>query len=127
MAIYYKTNGERDYLRENEEHQANHARGAADTAFIHAIVWIIVAALSSVLGYLFALPFRYGYGKHFLWALFFLLFVAPVVATVAILAVKIHADPAVFLSGWQRLVVQHPGAASWTWAVRDLTKALAAI
>ena len=105
----------------NDQHRMSPIKdsSAENAAVVHAIAIPIIMLFSTAIGYLLALPFRYGYGKHFLWALFFLFFVAPVVATVAILAMGVHAHPEAAIHGWQVLVAQHPGAASWTWAFKD--------
>ncbi|MHB1604398.1 MAG: hypothetical protein ACYCTJ_12280, partial [Acidithiobacillus ferrooxidans] len=74
------------------------------------------------LAFVLFLPFRYGYGKHFL----FLIFVAPLLLIFGWVAVelvlKIHAEPQVFLAHWQAHVIRHPAAGHWTWLVQDLTR-----
>jgi hypothetical protein len=113
MSIY------RDPYQKQREDQAWRAKEKADTDFIHGIVWAIIPLLSLAVGRILAVPFRYGYGKHFL----FLIFVAPLLLIfgwVAVeLAMKIHAEPQVFLAHWQAHVIRHPAAVHWTWLVRD--------
>ena len=107
------------FRRRNATHRNASSSGSGSGSGSDPIVDLVVWLSSLVIGRPIAYLVRAGYGKHLVWFAFFLFFVAPVIATVAILAMKIHADPAVFLAGWQRLVVQHPGAASWTWVFRD--------
>jgi len=88
-------------------------------------VWIFSLPIKALFWPL-TLAIRHGYGKHLL----FLFFVAPIIlfvgACVVALVMGVHAHPQVFLGNWQTYVAQHPGAAHWTWLVRDLTQTLAA-
>ena len=109
------------YQRERED-RARRAAEAADTAFIHGIVWAIISLFSLAIGHLLALAIRHGYGKHVL----FLVFVAPLLLMfgwgAVELVLKIHAEPQVFLAHWQAHVIRHPSAGHWTWLVQDLTR-----
>lgn len=132
MTIYWKANGERDWIRENaernwqreEEHRASRKRKSSPEE-IELWGWIFGLPIRA-LAFILFLPFRYGYGKHFL----FLIFVAPLLLIfgwVAVeVAMKIHAEPQVFLANWQLYIVRHPAAVHWTWLIRDMTQALAA-
>ncbi|OCX73010.1 hypothetical protein A6M27_06030 [Acidithiobacillus thiooxidans] len=129
MTMYWKANGERDLIRENAEEwnqemalEAERARRKRKPTReeIEFSVWIFNLPFRAI-GWLLALPFRYGYGKQYLWALLFLFFVAPVTFFVGAFVLGIHAHPQAFLAFWQTYVIQHPGAASWTWAIRGFT------
>ena len=129
MTTYWKANGERDWVRETaernwqreqEEHRAWLERKPTREE-IEFSVWIFNLPIKALAFVLF-LPFRYGYGKHFL----FLIFVAPLLLIFGWVAVelvlKIHAEPQVFLAHWQAHVIRHPAAGHWTWLVQDLTQ-----
>ena len=112
----YKPNGERDYyLEQIEREEAERRAQPVDGEFWAYIFSLPIKALAFVL----FLPFRYGYGKHFL----FLIFVAPVLlffaAMVVAMVMGIHAHPQDFLAFWQSYVARHPGTVQWTWVIRD--------
>jgi hypothetical protein len=130
MAVYYKENGERDWNRENHEdalrrYHEHHIRETSDGVAIE-LAWKAVSTLLKPFAYLLFLPVRYGYGKQYLWTLLFLFFVVPIILLVGAVALKIHAEPQVFLANWQLYVVRHPAAVQWTWLIRDMTQTLAA-
>ena len=115
----YKPNGERDYYLEQIEREVAELHARPGDGELWAYIFSLpIKALAFVL----FLPFRYGYGKHFL----FLIFVAPVLlffaAMVVALVLGVHAHPQVFMGDWQAYVIRHPGAVHWTWLVRDLTQ-----
>ncbi|MBE7566320.1 hypothetical protein H7F08_06245 [Acidithiobacillus sp. HP-11] len=119
----YKPNGERDHYLEQIEREVAELHARPGDGELWAYIFSLpIKALAFVL----FLPFRYGYGKHFL----FLIFVAPLLLIFGWVAVelvlKIHAEPQVFLAHWQAHVIRHPAAVHWTWLVRDLTQTLAA-
>jgi len=129
MTTYWKANGERDWVRETaernwqreqEEHRAWLERKPTREE-IEFSVWIFSLPIKALFWPL-TLAIRHGYGKHLL----FLFFVAPIIlfvgACVVALVMGVHAHPQVFLGNWQTYVAQHPGAAHWTWLVRDLTQ-----
>lgn len=130
MTMYWKANGERDWIRENAEEwnqemtlEAERARRKRKPTReeIEFSVWIFNLPIKAI-GWLLALAIRHGYGKHLL----FLVFVAPLLLIFGWVAVelvlKIHAEPQVFLAHWQAYVIRHPAAVHWTWAVRDMTR-----
>ncbi|WP_226841339.1 hypothetical protein [Acidithiobacillus ferrooxidans] len=111
----YKPNGERDYyLEQIEREEAERRAQPVDGEFWAYIFSLPIKALAFVL----FLPFRYGYGKHFL----FLIFVTPVILFVGALVLGIHAHPHAFLAYWQTYIIRNPGAVHWTWLVRYLTQ-----
>jgi hypothetical protein len=108
---------EHESMRENEKlRQASHSD--FNIRIIFAIIsmpfWIVIKI------------FRYGHGRHFLMMLFLLFFVGPAGVLIVALMLRIHAEPSVFLAHWHAYVARHPTAASWTWAIRDITQALTA-
>ncbi|MBU2775891.1 hypothetical protein F6A13_06845 [Acidithiobacillus sp. 'AMD consortium'] len=114
----YKPNGERDYYLEQIEREAAELRARPVDGELWAYIFCLpIRALAFVL----FLPVRYGYGKQYLWALLFLFFVAPVTLFVGAFVLGVHAHPQAFLAFWQTYVIRHPGAASWTWAIRGFT------
>jgi hypothetical protein len=128
MTVYWKANGERDWIRENDEqnqqwHEEHRARlqKRSSPEEIELWGWIFGLPIRALTFVLF-LPVRYGYGKQYLWALLFLFFMAPILLCVVALVLGVHAHPQVFLNDWQTYVVQHPGATHWTWLVRDMTR-----
>ena len=128
MTIYWKANGERDWIREvDEENQQRRVEHLArlnkksSPEEIELWGWIFGLPIKALAFVLF-LPIRYGYGRQYLWTLLFLFFVVPIILLVGALALKIHAEPQVFLAHWQLYVVRHPGATHWTWLVRDMTR-----
>ena len=126
MTMYWKANGERDWAREimedNERIQAEH-RARIDSMPVDGELWAQIFGLPiRAIAFVLFLPVRYGYGKQYLWALLFLFFVVPIILLAGALALKIHAEPQVFLAHWQLYVVRHPGATHWTWLVRDMTR-----
>ena len=108
----------------NDQHRMSPIKDsyAENTDVVHAIAISIVMLFSTALAYLVAIPFRCGYGRHFL----FLIFVAPLLLifgwAAMELVLKIHAEPQVFLAHWQAHVIRHPAAVHWTWLVQDLTQ-----
>lgn len=123
--MYWKANGERDYARELAEENARiqkEHRKKIESTPVDGELWAYIFSLPiKAIGHLLALPFRYGYGKQYLWALLSLFFVAPVTFFVGAFVLGIHAHPQAFLAFWQAYVIRHPGAASWTWAIRGFT------
>ena len=108
----YKPNGERDYyLEQIEREEAERRAQPVDGEFWAYIFSLPIKALAFVL----FLPFRYGYGKHFL----FLIFVAPILLFAGAMVMGIHAHPQDFLAFWQSYVARHPGTVQWTWVIRD--------
>lgn len=110
----YKPNGERDYYLEQIEREVAelHARPGDGE------LWAYIFSLPiKALFWPLTLAIRHGYGKHVL----FLFFVAPVTLFVGAVVLGIHAHPQAFLAFWQAYVIRHPGAASWTWAIRGFT------
>ena len=121
MTIYWKANGERDWIRENAERnwqreEEHRARLKNKSSPEEIELWGQIFSLPiKALAFVLFLPFRYGYGKHFL----FLIFVTPVILFVGALVLGIHAHPHAFLAYWQTYLIRHPGAVHWTWAIRD--------
>ena len=108
----YKPNGERDYyLEQIEREEAERRAQPVDGEFWAYIFSLPIKALAFVL----FLPFRYGYGKHFL----FLIFVAPILLFAGAMVMGIHAHPQDFLAFWQSYVARHPGTVQRTWVIRD--------
>ena len=121
MTMYWKANGERDWARElmedNERIQAEHlARLKRKSSPEEIELWGQIFSLPiKALAFVLFLPFRYGYGKHFL----FLIFVAPILLFAGAMVMGIHAHPQDFLAFWQSYVARHPGTVQWTWVIRD--------
>lgn len=101
-----------------ERDRRNRSAGTEAGELLSAAVSVSLKPIA----YLLALPIRYGYGRQYLWTLLFLFFVVPIILLAGALALKIHAEPQVFLAHWQLYVVRHPGATHWTWLVRDMTR-----
>jgi hypothetical protein len=62
---------------------------------------------------------RHGYGKHllFLWLLGLPLLLSG--WALAEVVLHVHADPSLFLAGWQAHFARHPDQANWAWVVKD--------
>jgi hypothetical protein len=126
MTIYWKANGERDWYRErrerNERIQAEH-RARIDSMPVDGELWARIFSLP-VRAFVFVLllPIRHGYGKQYLWALFFLFFVAPVLLLGGAFLYAMWLHPHAYLAHWDAFAGTHPAAASWTWLVRDLSQ-----
>ncbi|MGC9215828.1 hypothetical protein [Acidithiobacillus sp.] len=116
--IRYKPNGERDYVLEHYEREK-----AENLAQIksHSLVKILGLSVYALVHLLF-LPFRHGYGKQYLWALFILFFVAPVLLFGGAFLYAMCLHPQAFLTHWEAFAGTHPAAASWTWLLRDASQ-----
>lgn len=104
---------ERDAVRRRNTHSAQSCgtTSSGSSIDIFELIKILILGLFH--------PFRYGYAMRLLlWA-----FVVPLLLmfgwVVVDVALKIHAEPQVFLAHWQAHVIRNPGAAHWTWAIRD--------
>jgi hypothetical protein len=87
--------------------------------FVHGIVFIIFSAISLVFTLGIKRAIDHGYGKHLLilW-LFGLPMLLAVWAMVGVIQ-HVHADPSLFLAGWQAHFARHPDQANWAWVVKD--------
>lgn len=89
------------------------------TDFIHSAAWAFVSAFSLVFTLGIKNVVRHGYGKHllFLWLLGLPLLLSG--WALAEVVLHVHADPSLFLAGWQAHFARHPDQANWAWVVKD--------
>jgi hypothetical protein len=131
MTMYYKANGERDWARElaeendriaRENEEDYRARIQGSTPEERELFWNIFSLPVRAFVFVLLLPFRHGYGKQYLWTLFFLFFVAPVLLLGGAFLYAMWLHPHAYLAHWDAFAGTHPAAASWTWLVRDLSQ-----
>jgi hypothetical protein len=123
--ICYKPNGERDYLEEDFQVRRAKLRSRlqqkSSPEEIELWGWIFSLPVRAFV-FVLLLPFRHGYGKQYLWTLFFLFLVAPVLLLGGTFLYAMWLHPHAYLAHWDAFAGTHPAAASWTWLVRDLSQ-----